>query len=293
MIQQQYFLGIDGGGTKCKARLESLNGELLGEGLSGPSNPAQSAETAFNSVNAAAMQAVKEAGLPADALSQVHACLGLAGVNIPAYREVAEKWQLPFASTMITTDLHIACTGAHGGSEGAILITGTGSSAFASVNDVHTCIGGHGFPLGDKAGGAWLGWRAISHTLEAMDALQPVCDFTEAVCQQLNVITPEDIVAKALHYRSGDYAALAPLVLDFAKQNNAGAKAIIDEGTVYLTKMLTRLQALDARRITMIGGLASYWSSQIPDTIQRLLSPALCSPEYGAVSLARQAFKEA
>ncbi len=36
------------------------------------------------------------------------------------------------------------------------MITGTGSSAFASVDNVHTIMGGHGFPLGDKASGAWL-----------------------------------------------------------------------------------------------------------------------------------------
>ncbi|GGF78129.1 BadF/BadG/BcrA/BcrD ATPase family protein [Alteromonas lipolytica] len=293
MIHQQYFLGIDGGGTKCKARLESLNGELLGEGLSGPANPAQSADIALNSIIDAAAQAVAAANLPAETISTLHVCLGLAGVNIPAYRDLAEAWQLPFANTLLTTDLHVACAGAHGGQEGAIMITGTGSSAFACVNDVHTMMGGHGFPLGDKASGAWLGWRALSSTLEAMDGLSDTTPLTDAVCEQLHASSAEDIVAQALHYRSADYAALAPVVVGQARQNEALATAIIQEGAAYLTMVLQRLSDLKPQRLTMIGGLASYWSAHLPDHIQRKLSPALCSPEYGAVALARQAFKEA
>lgn len=293
MRQQQYFLGIDGGGTKCKARLESQDGELLGEGLSGPANPAQSASVALNSILDAASQAISSAGLSPDTIYSLHVCLGLAGVNIPAYRDLAEAWELPFASTLITTDLHIACVGAHGGSEGAIMITGTGSSAFASVNNVHTSMGGHGFPLGDKASGAWLGWRALSTTLETMDGLSASTALTEAVCQTLHASVAEDIVGLALHYRSADYAALAPVVLQFAKKDEPDAVKIIEEGAAYLTAVLQRLQSLKPQRLSMIGGLASYWSSQLPDHIQRILNPALCSPEYGAVALARQAFREA
>ncbi|OFC70300.1 BadF/BadG/BcrA/BcrD ATPase family protein [Alteromonas confluentis] len=293
MIHQQYFLGIDGGGTKCKARLESQNGELLGEGLSGPANPAQSADIAFNSIIDAAAQAVASANLPTETIKTLHVCLGLAGVNIPAYRGLAEAWKLPFANTLLTTDLHIACTGAHGGQEGAIMITGTGSSAFASVDNVHTIMGGHGFPLGDKASGAWLGWRALSATLESMDNLMPSTPLTDAVCEQLQACKSVDIVAKALHFRSSDYAVLAPLVVAQAKQNESLATSIIEDGATYLTAVLLRLSELNPQRLTMIGGLASYWSDHLPDNIQRLLSPALCSPEYGAVALARQAFKEA
>ncbi|MFD1331301.1 N-acetylglucosamine kinase, partial [Methylopila musalis] len=30
------FLGVDGGGTRCRARLADAGGRVLGEGLSGP-----------------------------------------------------------------------------------------------------------------------------------------------------------------------------------------------------------------------------------------------------------------
>ena len=33
-----YFLGIDAGGTKCRARLVNAKGDILGHGLSGPAN---------------------------------------------------------------------------------------------------------------------------------------------------------------------------------------------------------------------------------------------------------------
>ena len=35
------YLGIDGGGTKCKARLEDAQGNLLAEAIAGPANAAR------------------------------------------------------------------------------------------------------------------------------------------------------------------------------------------------------------------------------------------------------------
>lgn len=293
MSQQQLYLGIDGGGTKCKARLENSSGEVIGEGLSGPANPAQSADTAFTSIVDAAKQALTAAGLPCADVSKINACLGLAGVNIPAYRAETEKWTLPFKRFMLTTDLHIACTGAHGGSDGAIVITGTGSSAFASVNGRQNAIGGHGFPLGDKASGAWLGWRALTYVLEVFDGLQPTSPLFEKVCALFNTTSKGEIVGKSLHYRPTDYAKLAPVVIELATDCDFVSQNIKKDGIIYLSSVIKRLKHLGAERISMIGGLASYWHDWLDDDLQRLIGPALFAPEHGAVTLAKHYFKEA
>ncbi len=44
------FLGIDGGGSKCRAILVSSTNECLGAGVAGPANPFQDEEQAFHSV---------------------------------------------------------------------------------------------------------------------------------------------------------------------------------------------------------------------------------------------------
>ncbi|WP_334019799.1 BadF/BadG/BcrA/BcrD ATPase family protein [Alteromonas sp. S015] len=291
-MTQNYFAGIDGGGTKCKARLENAQGELLGEGLSGPCNPAQSAETAFASIIEATTLALEAASLPAIKMSDLNVCMGLAGVNVARYRETAQRWIFPFKRTHITTDLHIACLGAHAGQDGAIIITGTGSSALASVGENLASIGGHGFPLGDKAGGAWLGLRALQYTLEALDSLVPPTRLVADICEALGTDEPQVIVGKSLHYKSSDFGKFAPIVVKCANGSDPVALSIVNEGKQYLTGVISQLEELGAKRISMIGGLSSQWAEWLPDNIQQRLQPAKCSPEFGAISLIKDLVKE-
>lgn len=291
-MKHELYLGIDGGGSKCKARLELANGELLGEGIAGPANPVHDAELAFDSIASAGRDALVNAGFSANDLSQVHAVLGLAGVNIPKYYHLLEAWKHPFKQRFITTDLHIACLGAHGGHEGAIVITGTGSSAFASVAGKQLLLGGHGFPLGDKAGGAWLGWRAIGVVLDTFDGLLPQSAFVHDICNSLQVASADDLVTKALRFLPKDYATLAPVVIKAAAAQDVQAVAIMQEGADYLQQLIGRLLEQQPERISVIGGLANRWLEWLPDSTKSLLKSPLCSPEYGAVALAKQMFKE-
>lgn len=293
MSQHPLYLGVDGGGTKCKARLETSSGECIGEGLSGPANPAQGADVAFSSIIDAANQALRAAALPASEIKNLSVCLGLAGVNVPAYRAKAQAWSLPFKRVFITTDLHIACAGAHGGEDGGIIITGTGSSALASVNGKPTVVGGHGFPLGDQASGAWLGWRALAYTLAVLDGLQSATPLFDKICAVLDTNDRGEIVGQALHYKPTDFAKLAPAVVELATNCDFVSQNIVKDGIIYLSSVITRLKDLGAQRISMIGGLANYWHDWLDDDFQQFISPAQCSPEYGAVALAKHYLKEA
>ena len=58
-----YFLGIDGGGSKCKVRLENENGSLLSEAISGSANVATSCQQSQDSILHATELAFHEAGL--------------------------------------------------------------------------------------------------------------------------------------------------------------------------------------------------------------------------------------
>ncbi|RYZ03388.1 MAG: N-acetylglucosamine kinase, partial [Alphaproteobacteria bacterium] len=64
-----FYLGVDGGGTRCRARLETADGEVLGRGLSGPASMRFGFEAARESIMAATRQALTEAGLGEDALA--------------------------------------------------------------------------------------------------------------------------------------------------------------------------------------------------------------------------------
>ena len=47
---KEIFLGIDGGGSKCKAIVMSGDNKILGTGIAGPANPLHGYEQAINSI---------------------------------------------------------------------------------------------------------------------------------------------------------------------------------------------------------------------------------------------------
>ncbi|WP_449360733.1 BadF/BadG/BcrA/BcrD ATPase family protein, partial [Alishewanella longhuensis] len=166
-----YYLGIDGGGSKCKVVLTDAAFTVLAEGLGGPANPLRGMDVATQSILDATYQALAKASLPASAISEVIVGAGLAGVNIPEYHQRFSQWQHPFAELHLTSDLHVACMGAHQGRDGAVIICGTGSCGLASVKGQVLEVGGHGFPYGDSGSGAWFGLQLLQRVLRSKDAL--------------------------------------------------------------------------------------------------------------------------
>ena len=169
---KEFFLGIDGGGSKCKAILVDADNNILGTGISGPANPLHGYEQAVNSIIESATLAIKDAGLVGLELNDIIAGVGLAGVNLPVLFEQMSNWQHPFKQMFLATDLLIACLGAHNGQDGAVMITGTGSCGFSYVNGHPYTLGGHGFPHGDKGSGAWFGFQAANYVLMSLDGLK-------------------------------------------------------------------------------------------------------------------------
>ncbi|MCC2617309.1 ATPase [Aestuariibacter halophilus] len=282
------FLGIDGGGSKCRALLCDAQGNALGTGQSGPANPNQGLQQTIESVIDATHQALQAAHLPKGAIAQLHVGLGLAGLNLPKYRTMVQQWAHPFASMQIASDLWIACLGAHGESDGAVIITGTGSTGMVSVDgEVHE-FGGHGFSVGDQGSGAWLGLFAIRQALQALDGLLPSAPMVDKILDTVGCSDAQSLAEKMAGQSPARFARLAPLVIDCAKQQDPMATALVQQGADYINRLAHRLLAFNPPRLSMIGGLAPILFDWLDEDIQARLEPARFSPEYGAVLFARQ-----
>ena len=57
-----YFLGIDGGGSRCRARIRNRGGALLAESIGGSSNIYQNFEGALRNITTTAAEAAKQIG---------------------------------------------------------------------------------------------------------------------------------------------------------------------------------------------------------------------------------------
>ncbi|MFT4808987.1 MAG: glucosamine kinase [Paraglaciecola sp.] len=278
-----FFLGIDGGGTKCKARLEDARGNLLAETIAGPANAARNLPGSVESLLEAAEKAIAKANIKGLTLNQIHAGIGLAGINIPQVKKTFLKQSLPFASWQITTDLHIACLGAHLGQDGAIVIVGTGSSGIVIKNSQHLEIGGHGFVIGDKGSGAWLGKMALSHCLETLDGITPNNLLSEQVMSQLNCDNAYDLVSLTLEAKPAFYASIAPLILELAAAQQDDALLLVNQAATYINQICQRLLSFNPARLSLIGGITRGLTPYLDSQLQTIIQPAKATPECGAV----------
>src|SRR5262245_11841148 len=112
-VAAAYFLGVDGGGTNCRARVRDADGLLIGEATGGPSNIATDPDVATANIANVSEAAFAKGGLPASRLSQCSACFGLAGANMAGAAQRVEAHDWPFQRLRIEHDGIIACVGAH------------------------------------------------------------------------------------------------------------------------------------------------------------------------------------
>ena len=296
MTEVTLYLGIDGGGTKCAARLFSSEGQELGVGQGGPANAYQSLELAQKSIIESALSALDSANLSREKISQLIVGAGLAGVNVPGVFQAMQSWAHPFQKFQVTTDVHIACVGAHQKNTGAIVIVGTGTCGYARIeskkntlekdNVEEFFVGGHGFPIGDQAGGAWMGFEAVRAVLLAQDGMISPTLLTQKILNQWKIL-PDKLLDKIALATSADYAQLAHCVFDAAEENDQMANELIAQAVAYLSELIKKLAAknagsINSGSIALVGGLAKKIEIYLSVEIRALLSPPLASPDIGA-----------
>ncbi|WP_240539984.1 BadF/BadG/BcrA/BcrD ATPase family protein [Salinarimonas soli] len=279
-------LGVDGGGTGCRARLCAPDGTVLGEGRGGPANLRFGVAEALDAVAEAARHALAAAGLGEGDLARVAAGLGLAGASEPALATAAAAHPHPYGAVAIATDAGIACLGAHAGGDGGIVIVGTGTIAWAVIGGREHRIGGWGYPLSDEGSGAWIGAEALRRTLWAHDGRGPRTPLVEAVFDRFGG-DPHGIVAFMTGAKPRDFGGLAPLVVDRAGAGDPLAVAIMQDAGAHVDALARRLVELGAGRIALSGGLSGPIGPFLADETRRHLVPARGDALDGAVALAR------
>jgi glucosamine kinase len=282
------FIGVDGGGTGCRARIEDAEGCLLGTGIAGPAALRIGVDRALAEVEKACRVALEEAGLGSNALSSVHAAVGLAGVGRKGVLEQLVQRPHPFRSVVYVHDATIACIGAHGARDGGIVIVGTGSVGFAVVGGHEFRVGGYGFPISDEGSGADLGLHAIRMALRAYDKRAVDTSLTRDVMMRFHD-DPFEAVAWMDHATATDYAIFAPLVMRHADAGDPVARRIVRDAAEQIDELVRRLFECSASRIALLGGLASSLQPWLAPDVQRRLVPVEGDAVDGALHLARRA----
>jgi glucosamine kinase len=281
------LLGVDGGGTRCRARLSTFSGHILGESETGPANLRLGLDRSFSAVMEAATQCLDRAQLAPQNQSRIVACLALAGASEPSHLKAAEAKRHPFRTALITTDAHAACVGAHGASDGGVIVAGTGTVGWAVLKGRSHRVGGWGLPISDEGSGAWLGCEALRRTIWAYDGRIDWTDLLRLLFAEFgsDAHALVDWVATA---SPGDFGSLVPHIVDQAEREDPTAVELLGTAAAHIDALATQLIAIGAIRLALVGGLAPFLRSRLKEATRSHLVEPAGDPIHGALVLARR-----
>lgn len=282
MGEARYFLGLDGGATRCRLRLRDISGRCLAEQIGGAANVYVDFDGALAGVRALAEQTLRTAGIPLSAQKETAFGLGLAGLSsaADAARIVAA---LPgWRRVEAVNDAVAACIGGVGLGDGGLVIAGTGTAGIARVGGQATIVGGRGFYLGDDGSGARIGADAARAAMRAFDGLEPMGGLSQRILARFDN-DPIAMLVWAREAMPGDYGAFAPLVFAAADRGEPGALEIVSRAAAAIATLTRRVGDLGAPHIAIVGGVAEPLRSHLPPEIAARLHPPRHDALDGAI----------
>ena len=259
----RFFIGLDGGGTGCRAQAELDDGRRTQIVAGGAANVHSDMERALITISETLSAVASMAyDLCPDTQSVApRVVLGLAGAS---ETDAADCLRTALAVEELTVlgDVNIAVKGAFRDEDGIVMAIGTGSVLARQRGGVFHRLGGYGFSLGDEGSGAWIGREALRRSLHARDGLGPDGPLVQHLWQRFG--TTAGFIGFAGKARPADYASLAPDVLRFDRAHCPVSAAILDEGCAYLLSAIRALQAgVWDMPVAATGGLGPFMLDRI------------------------------
>lgn len=283
-----FVIGVDGGGTGCRAAVAGRDGRVIATGVGGAANVLSDRSGALANIRIAIEAATAAAGLNASVLQRSGVVLGLAGSNVGDTAAFITS-SLPAGRVEVVSDGLIALEGAIGDGDGAVAILGTGSIFFARRGDTLRSYGGWGFVIGDFGSGASLGRAALAATLLAYDRIAAASPLTEQLIAQFGG-APGPMVEFARTATPGDFGRFAPAVFTAAEGGDPVGLDIVRKAAASVDLAFDRIVADGVERIALLGGLAPLYPAYLAERHRSRLVTPLNNALAGAVALARRRF---
>ncbi|MCG3729996.1 N-acetylglucosamine kinase [Vibrio cincinnatiensis] len=280
-----YYVGIDGGGTSCRARIRDQNGTLIGEGKSGSANILLGVESSMQSIIAAINQAAQQGGLNKQHFSHMHLGLALAGAEHQTSWIKFMQQPHPFASITLNTDAYGACLGAHNGEEGAIMIAGTGSCGLFIHQGQQHVVGGREFPISDQGSGAAMGLHLIQQLVLIYDGIRPATALSDAIFAHFSDDI-DRVVSWSKNALPRDYGQFCPQVFLFAEQGDSLAIELLKKTARDMEMFIFALRAKGATQFCLMGSIAERIVDWLSPPVQQWIVPAQFDAIEGALMFA-------
>ena len=297
---QQLFLGVDGGGTKCSMRLVDANNNILAEEKIEQSSNLQirNGDAAYEAIVELSKKVFNKAGLDLIEFgANTYACFGMSGARIKSAKQAFAKRQFPFAKIDVCDDIEIAHIGAFLEKDGAVLIIGTGSAGLGIIKAQRYQVGGWGFFVGDDMSGAILGRELLRKSLLAHEGLINKTNLSKAVMARFDN-SAEKLMAWSFNSnnnkpaRPSEYGKFMPLLLDYYEKNDDLAKELLDFELKAIKKYINWFEQRNIEQIAIIGGFGIALLPLIKKQFGKIIVKAKSEPLNGAIIIAKRLFSK-
>ena len=296
----EFFIGIDGGGTKTTGLLADHTGHIIVKAESGASNyHAVGEEQTKRVLSSVITQLMEDTNA---ALGSCACCLGLAGVASATDKEIigriCDDIGLP-ENRVLTHDVQVALIGGAQELSGVIIIAGTGSIVYgidAAGREAQS--GGWGHLLGDEGSGYDIARRALQAVARAADGRGVHTQLSSLMLDALGLSQPRNLVPWMHSVSKDKVAGLAGVVFNAANMDDSVAQGILDEAADELTLaarvVIDKLEFNHPFNLVLSGGIFAHQPTFVASLRRRLqnLAPEarVCLPKrepaYGAVQMA-------
>jgi glucosamine kinase len=283
----EYVIGVDAGGTRTRAAVVTLDGEIAGHGT-GPGANQNSSEDMVGALTTAVAAALEGID-PALVVGGVFGIAGAGSAGRPRAVTAADAaWRSAGLSgePHVVTDMAVGFAAASAEPVGIIVFAGTGAGAAVLRDDtIERRADAYGWQVGDDGSAVWIGREAVRAVLRAYDGrgaptalarTVPTAMLGEAAEPFLAELDPRvtagdgplspgassseqglpQAVLKEVYGRPpADLGRLAPLVNAEAEAGDAVARRIVDEAVGWL---LSDVDAVRPALIALIGPDAPY-----------------------------------
>lgn len=285
-MESRIIFAIDGGGTKSRIVVATMDGTVLAR-LDGPAtNPYAMHEGSFcTAIGDLIIRACEEAKIQPRSLAG--GCIGNAGLARDTERGMIGRYLnslLGGIPLYLTHDAEILLAGALGSAAGICLISGTGSVALGkSLEGNMARAGGLGWRLGDEGSAWWIAQQAVSRTLRSIEGRDLETTMLPSLLECFSVNKAEEFIPlfNGVTLDKAAIAAAAPIVSVAAGEGDALAQSILDhcakELVALVSSIVDQLPALYEGVLAYAGGVLEN-DRLVRERVSRLLNdqyPAL------------------
>ncbi len=311
-MNDQLFMGIDGGGTSLRIAISDGDLQVINSVKTSAANPnLLGHDQAQRHIRAAIVDCMRQADISPYAIQS--AGIGIAGASAEHSRDwliATVEAVLPGSLLVAASDLEIALVGALAKRSGVLLLAGTGSAAFGiSPAGRRLQIGGWGYLLGDPGSSYWIGMQALKQLIDYHDRVGKGVETStndalfDTVLRTLGISGPRLIVDWLYRSQSPPatrIADIARIILNLAEDGNWRAINILQGAAIQLvrqTRTLIRRLDYPGAEIAFAGGLLDD-DNLLSEGVARRLGlaerpVAKHPPVIGAALLAKMEWKAA